>query len=210
MTNNQLHGKKFEDLIKGCGLFLGSADGGRSHTAAFDIEAKFDKVLGLPTSVKSTGSNVVGLSDARNFFSISQKYRMLVGFYTQVDLRKQFGIVHQFVITTKVLDTLRGKLTLDDVTRFHQGLLLTNFPAGSHLEARQWAREQKFILSEKQSMVTLNPKIDSKKQRRLQCSVLLSDLIDVCKTNGQYYLHDDTIGDLVLPIIQVSSARNLP
>lgn len=68
MTNNQLHGKRFEDFIKGCGLFPGSSDSGRSVTAGFDIEAKFDKIRGLPTSVKSSGSDGIGLSDARRFF----------------------------------------------------------------------------------------------------------------------------------------------
>jgi hypothetical protein len=131
MTNNQLHGKKFEDLIKSCGLFSGSADGGRSPTATFDIEAKYDKILGLPTSIKSTGSNIVGLSDARSFFANSEKYRMLVGRYKQVGPHKQFHNVHEFILTPETLAKLRGEVLLDDVTAFHDGLLLTAFPSAA-------------------------------------------------------------------------------
>jgi hypothetical protein len=210
MTNNQLHGKKFEDLIKSCGLFSGSADGGRSPTARFDIEAKYDKVLGLPTSIKSTGSNIVGLSDARSFFSISEKFRMLVGRYKQVGSQKHFHTVHEFILTPTTLAGLRGELTLEDVVDFHNGLLLTAFPAGSHVAARQWARQRKAAIANKVSMITLNPKIDSKSQRRLQCSLRLSELIELCEPYGRHSLHEGHIGDLVLPTAQISSARHLP
>jgi hypothetical protein len=210
MTNNQLHGKKFEDLIKSCGLFSGSADGGRSPTARFDIEAKYDKILGLPTSIKSTGSNIVGLSDARNFFSISEKFRMLVGRYKQLGPHKQFHNVHEFILTPTTLAKLRGEVTLQDVVDFHNGLLLTAFPVGSHSAARQWARQRKAAMVDKPSMITLNPKIDSKSQRRLQCSLRLLELIELCAPEGHYHLHESSIGDLVLPVTQISSARHLP
>ena len=210
MTNNQLHGKKFEDFIKSCGLFPGSADGGRLPTARFDIEAKYDKLKGLPTSIKSTGNNIVGLSDARSFLSIAETFRMMVGCYTQKDSQKHFHTVHEFTLTPTILAILRGEVTLEDVVDFHNGLLLQAFPVGSHLEARQWARQRKAALAHKQSMVTLNPKIDSKRQRRLQCSLRLSELIELCSAHETYKLHEDSIGDLVLPIKQISSARHLP
>lgn len=210
MTNNQLHGKKFEDIIKSCGLFLGSADCGRSPTAGFDIEARFDKVLRLPTSIKSTGSNIIGLSDARSFFSTSEKHRMLIGRYKQVGPHKQFHNVHEFILTRETLAKLRGEVTLEDVMAFHNGFLLSNFPIGTHAEARKWARQRKAALAGKQSMITLNPKIDSKSQRRLQCSLRLSGLIGLCEPGGNYRLHEGSIGDLVLPVTQISSPRHLP
>jgi hypothetical protein len=210
MTNNQHHGKKFEDLIKSCGLFSGSADGGRLPTARFDIEAKYDKSLALPTSIKSTGSNIVGLSDARGFFSTTEKYRMLVGRYRQVGPYKQFHNVHEFVLTPEILAKLRGEVTLEDVAAFHHGLLLTSFPVGSHETARKWARQRKAELANKRSMITLNPKIDRKRQRRLQCSLRLLELIELCELDGHYRLHEGNIGDLVLPVSQISSARHLP
>jgi len=210
MTNNQLHGKKFEDLIKGCGLFSGSADGGRLPTAGFDIEARYDKLLGLPTSIKSTGSNIVGLSDGRSFFAISDKFRMLVGHYTQNGPHKVFKTIHEFILTPTILAELRDEVTLEDVVHFHNGLRLDSFPVGSHSEARQWARQRKVAIADKRSMITLNPKIDSKRQRRLQCSLRLSELIELCSAHETYKLHEDSIGDLVLPIKQISSARHLP
>jgi hypothetical protein len=207
MTNNQLHGKKFEDLIKACGLFPGSADGGRPVTARFDIEAKFDKQLQLPTSIKSTGGDGVGLSDARRFWRIEEAYRMIVGCYQQEHDVKVFGQVHEFLLDQAILAELRGDVSYDEVEAFHQGLSLTVFPKGSHANARAWAQAQKEIYAGRESAIILNPKIDSKTQRRLQCSVSLAALIEKCAAHGQYVVHTDWIGEFKLPLTLNSSAR---
>ena len=135
---------------------------------------------------------------------------MLVGHYTQNGPHKVFKTIHEFILTPTILAELRDEVTLEDVVHFHNGLRLDSFPVGSHSEARQWARQRKAALAHKQSMVTLNPKIDSIRQRRLQCSLRLSDLIELCSSHETYKLHEDSIGDLVLPIKQISSARHLP
>jgi|CXWL01.1.fsa_nt_gi hypothetical protein len=207
MTNNQLHGKKFEDLIKACGLFQGAADAGRGPTAEFDIEARFDRQRILPTSIKSSGNDTINLSDARRFFRIANPFRMLVARYQQNGAQKSCGNVHEFIVTMPVLEQLRGQFTLADVTEFHHGLLIDHFPVGQHGAARNWARERKLKLAAKTSKIILNPKIDGKSQRRLQCSVQLGDLIGACQRDGTYILHDETIGDLVLPIVQISAPR---
>lgn len=207
MTNNQLHGKKFEDFIKACGLFPGAADSGRSATATFDIEARFDKILGLPTSIKVSGNNGVALSDARRFFGINEAFRMIVGRYKQAEKQKIFAQIHEFIVTPQMMENLRGELNLSIVTKFHEGLLLGKFPNGQHKAARAWARDQKQALAHLNTQIILNPKIDSKSQRRLQCSVHLDHLIAACTEHGVYTLHAEAIGDFALPIIQNSKKR---
>jgi hypothetical protein len=207
MTRNQLHGKKFEDLIKACGLFSGSADGGRSVIAKFDIEAKFDKRQGLPTSIKSTGSDIVGLSDARRFWGLSEAHRMIVGRYRQEDGVKIFAEVHELVIDAQLLEALRGDISFADVEAFHNGLSLSAFPKGQHDEARAWAQTQKEDYATRNCAITLNPKIDSKSQRRLQCSVSLTKLIERCSDQGQHDIYVNSIGDFRLPLELNSSAR---
>jgi hypothetical protein len=207
MTRNQLHGKTFEDFIKACGLFPGSADGGRSVTASFDIEAKFDKQRGLPTSIKSTGSDTVGLSDARRFWQIDEAYRMIVGRYQQEDGVKVFDQAHEFLLDPLILAELRGDISYEEVKVFHHGLSLDAFPKGSHEEARVWAQAQKEVYVGRGNAIILNPKIDSKKQRRLQCSVSLTTLIERCSENERYILHTDWIGDVRLPIELSSGVR---
>jgi hypothetical protein len=76
MNAVQFHGKTFEDILKAV-LFPGSADAARPATSGVDIEAKFDKHLALPTSIKSAkaakaiGRTGISLSDARGFWSIN-------------------------------------------------------------------------------------------------------------------------------------------
>jgi hypothetical protein len=207
MTRNQLHGKKFEDFIKACGLFPGASDAGRGVTSGFDIEARFDRVRRLPTSVKASGNDSIALSDARRFFAIDFPFRMIVGRYRQQQQQKIFGQIHEFIVTEAALSALTGDLSLAMVTDFHNGLGLANFPKGQHVAARVWAAEQKILLSDLTTRIILNPKIDSKSQRRLQCSVRLMDLTETCQKLGEYILHSEAIGDYALPVIQNSARR---
>jgi hypothetical protein len=142
MTNNQLHGKKFEDLIKGCGLFPGASDQSRSSTVGIDIEAKFDRSHGLPTSIKTTGSGIVTLSDARRFWAIDYPFRMLVGTYRQVSERKLFSIVHEFLILPTDLEILRGR----GITRWDQSCRIS-FRAASSCEDLGSARKNRALRS---------------------------------------------------------------
>lgn len=209
MTSNQLHGKKFEDFIKACGMFPGASDAARSATADFDIEAHFDRKLGLPTSIKASGNDTIALSDARRFFGIDEDFRMIVGRYQQEGERKVFAQIHEFILGRKALGALRGQLGLAIVTAFHDGLLIDKFPRGKHKEAREWAAERKRELSGLNSLIILNPKIGANGQRRLQCSVHMRDLAEFCGADGAYIIHDKAIGDFVLPVIQNSERRKI-
>jgi hypothetical protein len=207
MTNNQLHGKTFEDQIKGCGMFAGAADQSRSVTAGIDIEARFDRVMALPTSIKTSGSRTITLSDARRFWAINFDFRMLVGIYEQIDRQKHFGIIHEFFLTPETLSELRGSVMAAEIERLHFGIGLAAFPAGQHIKAREWMAQELAAMAASQSRIVLNPKIDSKEQRRLQCSVSLGELINVTQAYGNHIVHTEHIGSLLLPIRLLSSRR---
>ena len=48
---------------------------------------------------------------------------------------------------------------------------IKSFPVGEHLEARAYAKNWKKENKGKTGLLTINPKIDSKSQRRVQCSI---------------------------------------
>ncbi len=81
------------------------------------------------------------------------------------------------------------------------------FPKGQHEAARAWAQAQKKSFANHTSAISLNPKIDSKSQRRLQCSVSLGTLIEHCALKKCHILHAEWIGDVRLPLELNSSAR---
>lgn len=217
MSRNQLHGKRFEDVVKASGLFPGSADFGRPVDAGFDIEAQFDKVLGLPTSVKSSSASGVALADARRYWAHQQPFRLLIGSYRQNTDWKEFYAVHEIIVHGPMFDSLCGSVTLAEVTQFHDGFSLSRFPKGQHAAARFSATERLRELKPRLGLVTLNRKIDSFSQRRLQCSITLTKLVALASAapsyqgptgpTANYSLHEDRLGSVKLPVSIASSAR---
>lgn len=211
--SSQRHGKQIEDILKAM-LFPGSADAARPATAGFDIESKFDKKFGLATSIKAAkGSRGVMLADARAFWQIKGPFRLLVGGWVQRDDEiKEFYEIHEFIIQQAMLDELRGNATFSQIKSLHEGLGLKNFPQGQHAEARKWAQAQKKLLPTRP--VVLNPKIDSKAQRRLQCSVNLPKLVSVVQKYPPLFpglpnhaIYTKKFRDLILPQLIGSPPR---
>jgi hypothetical protein len=202
----QRHGKQFEDMVKAL-LYSGAADKARKSVAKFDIEANFDKEFNLDTSVKaSKNCSNISLADARHFWQINTKFRLLVGCWKQITPEiKQFYEIHEFIITPAIMQELRGNVTLQQITDFHE--TIKTFGIGKHEEARIYAKQQKKIL-QPQSLIILNPKIDSKSQRRLQCSLNMEILQNICREYAAiHHVYNEIMGSLVLPMNIKSSPR---
>lgn len=173
---NQSHGKKYEDYLKGA--FPGASDYSRSSNSLWDIERKFDNIQYLPTQIKTTGSNIIGLVSAPHFWIINEPFRMLIGKYKQVNNIKQFYLLYEFLITKENLNILRGSITYNEIVSIDN--FIKSFKLGEHIEAREWAKNR--IASIRSlTLLTLNHKIDSNIQRRLQCSVSINVLKQICK-----------------------------
>ncbi len=205
-TNHQMHGKSFENFIKASNNIFSyaTADRKRSSNERFDIGADDDIHLKIPTSIKATGSNTIALSDARNFWESiihHTPYRVIVGHYQQDKIKKNFYQISMFVLTLEHKDVLLGDVTFKEIQDFHDGL--KDFKEGKHKEARIWAKEQKLTLQNRLQHLILNPKIDSKNQRRLQCSIKM----DSVKTITDIDVFNDSFGSLSLPFSIISGKR---
>jgi len=206
--SQMVHGKVFENMIKGAnGIFsFAAADRKRSPGDKFDIGGRDDNSLGIPTSIKTSGTNSVALSDARSFWESldSSPYRIIIGLYEQVENKKIFFEIHELIIKEKYRSALLGRVTLEQVTEFHDKL--RGFPSGAHHQAREWAKERNANLKAGIGLVTLNPKIDSKNQRRLQCSIDLTRAISMLNEED-YKLHREKFGIVPLPLKIISGRR---
>lgn len=193
--NSQMHGKIFEDQFKVA--FRGASDSSRTHNSFFDIEKKFDKFnefKKLPTSIKTTKNKTVCLADARRIFSINEEFRLLVLQYEQVGEEKLPKRIFEFFPTTSEWNSLKLGLEFDDVKSFHDELV--KYAVGEHDAARIWAKKKKKELQKihklsKAKGFELNPKIDSKRQRRLQCSIKLDVLLEKIENKKIYDKKDD-------------------
>ena len=193
MTSNQLHGKKFEDIIKSS--FMGASDNERLVSAKWDIEHKFDKEKGLPSnikvvSVKLGGVISIGMADARKFMGINEDFRLIVGLYKQEGIEKRFYEIREYIITKADLGKIKGDLVIGDVEFFHNELK-TRFKNGVRYTGKEKEKiylsiKEHIKLKEKKSNLHLNPKVDSKNQRRLQCSLLMNELDEIVQEKYVY------------------------
>lgn len=204
---DQMHGKTFENTVKGAnGIFTNAAsDRQRGPNDRFDVSAEDDIAHGIPTSIKSSRRLSIALSDARRFWESFNyaPYRMLIGLYRQEGAIKVFNEIHEVIVLPKHGNLLLGSISLAQIYNFHDGL--REFEKGQHEEARAWANNYKISLEPKRGLVVLNPKIDSGNQRRLQCSVDLRRLIEIAPDD--YQLHEESFGRLAFPFKIVSRPR---
>jgi len=202
MSKNQLHGKEYENHIKLA--FPGVSDEIVSSLSKWDIDAKYD-YKNLPTSIKSSAAKgSIELSDARRFWGINEPFRLILGIYDQINNVKYFNSLHEFEITHDEHKILLGNITYDEISKFHESL--KEFELGDHDKARKYAHDINKNNFKKRSVLNLNPKIDSKTQRRLQCSINFSDLINNVK-NYKEFKNNDTYRNICINFILRSSKR---
>jgi hypothetical protein len=176
VSRSQLHGKRFEDILKSA--FPGASDHSRKATSLFDIEGTYDRENGLPTSIKTTCNDTICLASAVKFWKTTNSQRWLIGRYRQTPATKQFHELLEFILTEDMLKSMRGDVTLCEISDYDASL--RRFAVGMHVECRQWAQASKSTLASRLGAVMLNPKIDSRHQRRLQCSITVPRLSALC------------------------------
>lgn len=128
------------------------------------------------------------MADARRFFSNQKAFRLLVCRYKQTGKKKEFYEINEIFLTQEILTEIKGNIPYLEVEKFHNSL--KDFPVGKHKEARDFAQNRKRELLENfTTSVILNPKIDSKNQRRLQCSLNLNDIYE--KYPNSHIIHKE-------------------
>lgn len=185
MQSSQQHGFVVEDLLKKefdrYAFHQGIAPPPiyTRYTAKFDVPSHRDPYgKGLPTSIKtaqySGPKTLVCMSDAVRIVGLGQvpQMRLLVALYQQEGDQKNFCEVREYIVQGDEWKTLMGDVPAEVIEDFHNDLKHPD-----HKKARSIAREwKKRVRNEYPSDMRWNAKIDSKNQRRLQCSVRLEDL----------------------------------
>lgn len=150
------------------------------HTARFDVPGYVDPYgRGIPTSIKSAklrhGNALVCMADATRIADLAsfQTTRLLVALYEQVGDKKVFREVREYLITGAEWRKLAGGTPAEDLARFNRDIKVPS-PTQARAIARQW--KKRLAEDYPDTLIRWNPKIDSRNQRRLQCSLHLSDL----------------------------------
>ncbi len=178
-TERQAHGFIFQDWV--VGRFLDMA-----YTAEWDIPKKINNFSHKNISIKTTKwKGSIGLGDALNQFKIDEDFEMLIAFYKTENNRKKVINMQLLKISQEKWRELWGNMTqyklekLISLIKSNEGRGLK----GDKLnEFRKKVKQEKSnILNDYTGKFSLHQKIDSKVQRRLQCSLPFGILFEEFK-----------------------------
>ncbi len=144
------------------------------YTQKWDIPASANKRFGgIPVNPKAAKYGTpVDLGDALRQRKITEPFILVVGFWRQDGDEKHFVNLIAPRIDPATWEKLWGPVTLADLERLDAVIKDKSL---SPAEARAAAQKIKNAPPFTQSVIIVNPKIDSKTQRRLQCSLRFDD-----------------------------------
>lgn len=163
----QQHGLVFEKWIRNTFFNSYAPD---SYTQKWDIPAAVNRDHGgLPVNPKATKyGTAVDMGDALRQFDIDEPFILVIGYWRQEGAEKRFVNIVAPVVTPAAQKELWGPVTRADLERLNA---LIKDRALDYREVRRSAQAMKNAPPFNQAIYTLNPKIDSRGQRRLQCSL---------------------------------------
>ena len=174
----QAHGNYYEDLktrqITGLGKAEYDALKESGYTSGMDIMKGLLSVSDY--SIKTTNGNKIDCGDILRRRQETD-YNLVVGCYSQVGENKVFHTEYTFYIKPEHEQKLWGRMNYNLLAEYVN--YIKNIPAGK--QAQQETKTERTVLKncveDKNALVKIHPKVDSKKQRRVQCSVKIKELI---------------------------------
>lgn len=168
----QRHGLVFEQWVRD--TFF---DGYRpaSYTQKWDIPAEANtRHGGVPVNPKAVKHGTpVDLGDALRQFEISEPFILVLGFWRQEGAEKRFVNIVAPQVTPERWRALWGDVTLADLQRLDA---LIKDPGRPVAETRRLALRMKSAPPFTTAVIQVNPKLDTKGQHRLQCSLRFADV----------------------------------
>ena len=167
----QQHGLVFEKWIRDT-FFDGYVP--PDYTQAWDIPADANlRHGGVAVNPKAAKYRTpVDLGDALRQYDIAEPFILVVGYWVQEGDRKRFVNIVAPLVTPEAWRALWGPVTRADLERL-DGVIKDK--SLDYREARKQAHAMKSAPPFTGSVIVVNPKIDSKGQRRLQCSLRSDD-----------------------------------
>jgi hypothetical protein len=168
----QAHGLAFEHWLADTFFSGYRAEG---YTQKWDIPAEINQLpdpalRGLPVNPKATRlGSPIGLGDALRQYDIAEPFLLVVGFWRQsAPAEKTFVRIAAVRVEPEAWRALWAPLTRADLEQLEALVLDRSLsPAEARRRVADLKREPRF----RAAAITLNPKIDARGQRRLQCSL---------------------------------------
>ena len=174
----QAHGNYYEDLktkqITGLSKEEYDALKENGYTSGMDIMKGLLSVSDY--SIKTTNGNKIDCGDILRRRQETD-YNLVVGVYAQCDDNKVFHTEYTFFIRPEHESILWGRMNYNQLAEYVN--YIKNIPAGK--QAQQETKTERTVLKncveDKKALFKIHPKVDSKKQRRVQCSLNIKELL---------------------------------
>jgi len=174
----QAHGNYYEDLktrqITGLGKAEYDALKESGYTSGMDIMKGLLSISDY--SIKTTNGNKIDCGDVLRRRQETD-YNLVVGCYSQVGENKVFHTEYTFYIKPEHEQKLWGRMNYNLLAEYVN--YIKNIPAGK--QAQQETKTERTVLKncveDKKALFKIHPKVDSKKQRRVQCSLNIKELL---------------------------------
>ncbi len=183
----QLHGLVFEHWV--CDEFF-SGYRPPGYTQKWDIPADANHLpdptlAGLPANPKATKYRApVGLGDALRQYDIAEPFLLILGYWEQPSPdEKVFVKILAPKVDPEIWRKLWGPVTRADLEKLDAVIKDRSLAPA---EARRRAQQMKAKPPFSECIFVLNPKIDSKTQRRLQCSLRYEDVLKYLAPGATY------------------------
>ena len=176
MVEEQQHGFAFQKWAVELAKHLFTIKHGKppeeeiGYTDEWDLPAKLNPVPSNgPISIKAAKWNSsLDFGDARRRFKIDRKFTLVVGFWERPGPRKQVVKIVSVIIQPSLWASLWRPIKFKDLEKLDAQIKDRGY---NHKEARRLAQRMVIAPPFTDSIFRANRKIDSKGQRRLQCSL---------------------------------------
>ena len=207
----QAHGNLFEDIVIKSLTGLSKEEYQklipRSYTSSLDLHK--DIKVDFNGSIKTTGGDGIACSDLLKFFTntCNNDLRLTVGCWNQINTTtKIFHSVYEFYIKPEYSKLLWANINEETLSTFVN--YVKSIPHGKEAQLKNqeiWPQKRDAIFEQYgKGLVSIDAKVDSKIQRRVQCGLSLKKLI---KSTIPYTKYDYEYKEIKLPIEINSSPR---
>ena len=170
-TQSQAHGLFWDNEIREKVFGLPSCI---NDTKKYDICCEDNKLNPLENvSIKTSSNNNIDCGDILRFFNgdFTKKYTIMLIRYDQIDDTKQIKEIIEIDYTSELRSYLFGSITEDILTNYVNTIkIIPHGPVSN--EIKEMYKKTKNQLQKDYNMkINISPKVDSKSQRRVQCSI---------------------------------------
>jgi hypothetical protein len=208
----QIHGNLFEDKIifQHTGLTKQQYQEllENSYTSPFDIQKGIESEYNFSIKAIKEGKTI-GCGDILRFVDhcYNNEFTIIAGCWKQITLtHKSFYEILEFSITPDLQKIMCGGFTVENLKPFVS--YIKNIPTGRKAQKENqklWKeKRQQLYNSLSPGLLRIDAKVDSKSQRRVQCSLVINEMI---AAKIPYTKYTENYKGIILPYEQESPPR---